>query len=395
MASQTTSPLTSAESLDEASGSDAPQLASSPAWTAGSPIESSNPLAKPPRRQTTSPVKGRPSSEAVTSVDRETELARLRGLLKERDAKIEQLTETINALRADLDHAVTQNELLLAARSSDSANVRLNELGAAIRRASRDSQAAADVETAKDVPAEPSARAMPNLERTGRSLAHATKGRVSPRSRPKSKADLDTATTATSPDTKSAKNPERPLSQVAQTDSPIDIGKPAVEEPEVDEEEQKSRKIFAMGGVSILGGNQAAMMNQLKAGGKLSRSQSTEQVTDGAGDAGNSALSESEVKAWIYKTLGQPVPDSGLQALLKDGQVLCKLINALRPTSPPLKINTGKFTFCSMENINTFLAAAESGFGIPRLFEASDLQSGADFTPVLSHLTSLEKKVKS
>ncbi|KAJ3136410.1 hypothetical protein HDU90_003117 [Geranomyces variabilis] len=325
MASQTTSPLTSAESLDEASGSDAPQLATSPAWTAGSPIESSNPLAKPPRRQTTSPVKGRPNSEVVTSADRETELARLRGLLKDRDAKIEQLTETINALRADLDHAVTQNELLLAARSSDSANVRLNELGAAIRRASRDNEAAANVKTAKDVPAEPSARAMPNLERTGRSLAHATKGRVSPRSRPKSKADLDTATTATSPDTKSAANPERPLSQV-QTDSPIDIGKPAVEEPEVeepevDEEEQKSRKIFAMGGVSILGGNQAAMINQLKAGGKLSRSQSTEQVTD---DAGTSALSESEVKAWIYKTLGQPVPDSGLQALLKDGQVLCK-----------------------------------------------------------------------
>ncbi|KAJ3171762.1 hypothetical protein HDU87_008304 [Geranomyces variabilis] len=324
MASQSASP-TAAESLEDASDANAAQLATSPAWTysglqAGGSKDSSNPVAKPPRRQTTSPVKGRPNSESVTSADRElqTELSHLRGLLKDRDAKIEQLTETINALRADLDHAVTQNELLLAARSSESANVRLNELSAAIRRASADNAAAVNVESAKDVPAEP-ARAIPNLERTGRSLAHATKGRVSPRSRPKSKAELDTNTIATSPDEKSG----RPPSQV-QAESLLNIGKSAVEEPEVDEEEQKSRKIFAMGGVSILGGNQAAMMSQLKAGGTLSRSQSTEQVTDGAGDAAGATLAEPEIKAWIYKTLEQPLPETGLQALLKDGQVLCK-----------------------------------------------------------------------
>ncbi|KAJ3152361.1 hypothetical protein HDU86_005890 [Geranomyces michiganensis] len=293
------------------------------------------------------------------------------------NAKIEQLTETINALRADLDHAVTQKELLLAARSSDSANLRLNELGAAVRKASQDNFPGDFSTTGTNA----EARTIPALERTGRSLAHATKGRVSPRSRPKSKTDLDADTTTPSPAPVPREDPERSPSHAPQSDTSIDLGKTVGEEPKVDEEEQKSRKIFAMGGVSILGGNQAAMISQLKAGGKLSRTQSTEQVADGAGDAGP-AIAEPEVKAWIYTTLGQPIPDAGLKTLLKDGQVLCKLMNALRPTAPPVKINSGKFTFCSMENINTFLAAAESGFGIPRLFEAGDLQPEADFTPV-------------
>ncbi|KAI8912025.1 calponin homology domain-containing protein [Powellomyces hirtus] len=171
-----------------------------------------------------------------------------------------------------------------------------------------------------------------------------------------------------------AKKTSSPVQAVA-PETPHESACPTQEQTE---EEQKSRKIFGMGGVNpLLGMDPTAMMSQLRAG-RLSRSQSTDQVTEAATAQG----SEEDVRTWIYTTLNEPVPESDLQPLLKDGQVLCRLINAVRPSSSPVKVNTGKFAFCAMENLNSYLGAATATFGIPRLFEPADVQAGGTFNAV-------------
>ena len=70
---------------------------------------------------------------------------------------------------------------------------------------------------------------------------------------------------------------------------------------------------------------------------------------------------ESKLQGWIEGVVGepftQPFPDE-----LKNGRVLCKLINKLQPGSVK-KISESNFAFKQMENITTFLRACK-GFGV-------------------------------
>jgi hypothetical protein len=61
---------------------------------------------------------------------------------------------------------------------------------------------------------------------------------------------------------------------------------------------------------------------------------------------------EREAKEWIESVLGEPLP-AGLsyEDTLRDGIVLCKVMNKLKPGSIP-KINTTGGQFKMMENIN-------------------------------------------
>jgi len=98
---------------------------------------------------------------------------------------------------------------------------------------------------------------------------------------------------------------------------------------------------------------------------------------------------ESEALEWIYTVLGEPRPDGDLGDLLRDGTVLCRLMNKLMPGAIP-KINSGGGQFKLMENINNF-SKAMTKYGVPivDLFQTSDLYEKKDLAVVTNSLFSL------
>lgn len=59
---------------------------------------------------------------------------------------------------------------------------------------------------------------------------------------------------------------------------------------------------------------------------------------------------EAEVLTWIENVLGEKLPPGNYEDILKDGVVLCKLINKLAPGSVK-KIQTKGTNFQLMENV--------------------------------------------
>jgi len=77
------------------------------------------------------------------------------------------------------------------------------------------------------------------------------------------------------------------------------------------------------------------------------------------------------------------------QEVLKDGSVLCELINALRPGSVK-KINTMKMPFKQRENIELYLkGAADYGLKEQDLFQVNDLYESKNLYMVVDNLCSL------
>lgn len=61
---------------------------------------------------------------------------------------------------------------------------------------------------------------------------------------------------------------------------------------------------------------------------------------------------EKEAQEWIEKVLGKKFPPGEVyEDVLRDGQVLCQVMNKIKPGSVP-KINTSGGQFKMMENIN-------------------------------------------
>ena len=82
-------------------------------------------------------------------------------------------------------------------------------------------------------------------------------------------------------------------------------------------------------------------------------------------------------------------------AMLKDGVILAKLINVIRPGSIK-KINTGNMPFKQMENINLFLAACEQiGCKKLDLFQTVDLHEGQNIPQVVNGIIALGRKAQS
>jgi len=99
---------------------------------------------------------------------------------------------------------------------------------------------------------------------------------------------------------------------------------------------------------------------------------------------------EKEVRAWIEAKTGQKL-GSDFHAALRDGQVLCKLANALRPGSVA-KINSGNLAFKQMENINNFIEAARNiGVRPADLFQTVDLYEANNMTQVLTTLDNVKR----
>ena len=103
-----------------------------------------------------------------------------------------------------------------------------------------------------------------------------------------------------------------------------------------------------------------------------------------------------EVLEWIRNLTGHPDDVSGDQDnvynVLRDGMVLCELMNAIQPGTIT-KMQQSKLAFKCMENINLFLEAVKA-FGLPptELFQTVDLWERQNLHSVVFCLISLKHR---
>ncbi|XP_012523258.1 muscle-specific protein 20 [Monomorium pharaonis] len=99
---------------------------------------------------------------------------------------------------------------------------------------------------------------------------------------------------------------------------------------------------------------------------------------------------EREAQEWIESVLGKKFPPGEtFEEVLKDGQVLCHVMNKLSPGSVP-KINTSGGQFKMMENINLFQKALkEYGVDDVDVFQTVDLWEKKDIAQVVTTLFAL------
>ncbi|XP_012673621.1 calponin-1 [Clupea harengus] len=103
---------------------------------------------------------------------------------------------------------------------------------------------------------------------------------------------------------------------------------------------------------------------------------------------------EEELRLWIHEVTGHHLPKNFMDGL-KDGVVLCELINILQPGSVR-KINSPTQNWNQLENIGHFTrATAEYGLRPHDLFEANDLFENTNHTQVQSTLITLAGMAKS
>ncbi|XP_041973056.1 muscle-specific protein 20 [Aricia agestis] len=102
---------------------------------------------------------------------------------------------------------------------------------------------------------------------------------------------------------------------------------------------------------------------------------------------------EKEAQEWIETILGAKFPPGeAFEDVLKDGTVLCQLINKIKPGSVN-KINTSGGQFKMMENITNFQAAIKN-YGVPDIdvFQTVDLWEKKDIAQVVSTLFALGRE---
>ncbi|KAJ2358534.1 Protein kinase of the Mitotic Exit Network [Coemansia sp. RSA 2618] len=96
---------------------------------------------------------------------------------------------------------------------------------------------------------------------------------------------------------------------------------------------------------------------------------------------------------FIATVLGEQLDACTLRETLRDGVVLCRLINALRPGAVK-RINTKRLPFTQMENISNFLSAAQSlGLDSSDLFQTVDLYEGKNMPRVVMTLLAIARVV--
>jgi len=104
---------------------------------------------------------------------------------------------------------------------------------------------------------------------------------------------------------------------------------------------------------------------------------------------------ESEICLWVEAILEDPIPPKPFAELLKDGVLLCRVINTLKEGSIP-KIKRPFTKDGCIENIEAFLSACKS-MGVPedKLFKANDLYLGENIPQVVIGLIELGKSCYS
>ncbi|KAB0377849.1 hypothetical protein FD755_009427 [Muntiacus reevesi] len=103
---------------------------------------------------------------------------------------------------------------------------------------------------------------------------------------------------------------------------------------------------------------------------------------------------EAELRSWIGGLTGLSVgPD--FQKGLKDGIILCTLMNKLQPGSIP-KISRSMQKWHQLENLSSFIKAVMSyGMNTVDLFKANDLFESGNLTQVQASLLALAGKAKT
>ncbi|XP_049837503.1 muscle-specific protein 20 [Schistocerca gregaria] len=99
---------------------------------------------------------------------------------------------------------------------------------------------------------------------------------------------------------------------------------------------------------------------------------------------------EKEAQAWIEAVLGKKFPPGeAYEDVIRDGIVLCEVMNKLKPGAIP-KINTSGGQFKMMENINKFQQALKD-YGVPDVdvFQTVDLWEKKDIAQVTTTLFAL------
>merc|ERR1712029_779172 len=100
---------------------------------------------------------------------------------------------------------------------------------------------------------------------------------------------------------------------------------------------------------------------------------------------------EKEVLQWVETVMGEPLPSGDFGEILKNGVVLCKLMNKLQPGSVKKFKEKGP-AFMLMENVQAFINAAKS-YGVPdeEMFLTPDLFEGRNLSQVALCLFSLAR----
>ncbi|KAI9802550.1 MAG: hypothetical protein M1833_001622 [Piccolia ochrophora] len=103
-----------------------------------------------------------------------------------------------------------------------------------------------------------------------------------------------------------------------------------------------------------------------------------------------------EIRDWIEEVLGERLPSGDLLDILKDGVVLCKLVNLAAPTS--VKYKASSMPFVQMENISHFLRAIQQppiGLHPHDVFLTVDLYEAKDPAQVLTCLGAFSRRANS
>lgn len=103
---------------------------------------------------------------------------------------------------------------------------------------------------------------------------------------------------------------------------------------------------------------------------------------------------DAEAQAWIEEILGWKFPaGQSYEDTLKDGVVICKLINKIKPGSVA-KINETGATFKLMENVQNFQKALKA-YGVPDIdvFQTVDLFEKKDIGTVTNTFFALGRAV--
>jgi hypothetical protein len=102
---------------------------------------------------------------------------------------------------------------------------------------------------------------------------------------------------------------------------------------------------------------------------------------------------EAEVREWLSEITGVAV-EGDLHEALKDGVVLCKLLNKISPDKP-IKISASNMVFKQMENIQMFLTRiAELGVPSFESFMTIDLYEKKNMTQVVSCMYSVSRNAQ-
>ncbi|KAL5255733.1 hypothetical protein ACHWQZ_G011078 [Mnemiopsis leidyi] len=110
---------------------------------------------------------------------------------------------------------------------------------------------------------------------------------------------------------------------------------------------------------------------------------------------------EKQCRAWIEEVVGEALSDQEIgmhhfQHCLKDGQVLCKLLNTLNGEPLVKKINTQKMAFKQMENIEQFIKGCKT-FGLKDgdIFQTADLYECQNMSQVVATIYAVSSVASS